>query len=119
MKRLIYKKVGDIVIDIDLHNGYTIRCMVIYNYKTKKYDATFYIKEATIEKYSLIDSLYNEKISFNGYYKTIRTDILKYVATLHSENYFKAEIENLEYENRCFIIGCDSLEEERINEQKK
>lgn len=119
MEKLFYEKAGDVVIDIDLHNGYLIRCMANYNHETRRYDANFYIKESTIDKYHLIDDLYNQNVSFDGNYKTIKKDMLQYVTVLHSQKYFEKEIKNLEFENRCFDAGCEILETKRVNEKKK
>lgn len=117
MRKLTYKKVGDVVLDIDLHNNYIVRAMANYNSKTKQYDMYFYLREYTIEKFTLIDTLYNEHITFPGNYKTIRTDILKYVSDLHSKNYFQESINNYEFECSCFDIGCVELESKRNVQQ--
>lgn len=113
MKRLTYIKTSDLTLDIDLNNGYSVRTDAIYNFGSKRYNAKFYIKENTIDKYTEIDTLNNEKISFDGNRKTIKTDILNYVSCLLSKNYFDDCIEHCEYEIKCFDRGNELFEEEK------
>ncbi len=114
MNTLKYVKTSDLTLDIDLHNGYSVRIDSIYNHNTKRYDATFYIKENTIETYMAIDTLNCGKVSFGGNRKTIKTDILKYTSFLLSRNYFDDAIKHYEYEVRCFDRGNALFEREKI-----
>ncbi|MCI8380145.1 MAG: hypothetical protein HFH72_16890 [Lachnospiraceae bacterium] len=115
MKRLHYIKTSDFTLDIDLENGYWIRTDALYNYDLKRYTITFYIKENTIDTYHAIETLNNEKISFDGNRKTIKTDILQYVSCLLSQNYFDDCIRHCEYEAKCFDKGNELFEEEQYN----
>lgn len=110
MKKLVYKKVGDVVIDVDLYNNYIVRAIANYNRESKKYDVSFYLREYTIEKFILIDALFNEHITFPGDYKSIKLNILKYVSKLYENNYFDLPIQNYEFECKCFDLGCNELE---------
>lgn len=111
-ERLKYIKTADLVLDIDLHNGYWIKAFAKYNYENRKYDVTFYIKENTIDKLALIETLDN--VSLNATYKTIGSAILKFVSILLSEGYLTNSISNYEYEIRCFEQGLELLEERNI-----
>lgn len=110
-KRLKYLKTADLVLDIDLYNGYWLKAFAKYNCKTRKYEVTFYMKEKTIDKLALIETLDN--VSFNATYKTIGSAILKYVSTLLSEGYLKDSIANYEYEIKCFEQGLELLEQRK------
>lgn len=118
MKRLHYIKTSDFTLDIDLENGYWIRTDALYNYDSKRYTITFYIKENTIDTYYSIETLNNEKISFDGNRKTIKADILQYVSCLLSQNYFDDCIRHCEYEIRCFDKGHDLFEDERTKQNR-
>lgn len=113
MKRLRYEKAGDLALNINLENGYWIRADALYNYESKRYDMAFYIKENTIDKYTCIEDLNNQHVSFDGSRKTIKSDILQYVSVLLSQNYFDGSIEHCEYEIKCFDKGHEIFEEEK------
>lgn len=110
-EKLIYVKVGDGVLDIDLHNNYIVTTIANYNYETKKYDVKYYIREKSIGKLNLIETLDN--VSFDATRKTICHTILKHVSTLFVENYFKDAIDSYEYENKCFELGNEVFELQR------
>ena len=82
-------------------------------YDLKRYAITFYIKENTIDTYHAIETLNNEKISFDGDRKTVKIDILQYVSCLLSQNYFDNCINNCEFETKCFDKGNELFEEEQ------
>lgn len=52
---LRYKNLGT-TIAIDLHNGYSVIAMALWNFNTS-YEVTFYIKNNIIETFSLMESL--------------------------------------------------------------
>lgn len=112
--KLTYIHTSDVTIDIDLKNGYSVRTDAKFNYDTGRYDATFYLKENTIDKYVAINDLNNEEISFDGNKKKIKVAILKYVSWLLNMNKFEKIIREYEYEVKCFDKGYDFFEEERI-----
>ena len=78
----------------------------------------FYIKEYSIDRYEAIETLNNEHITFPGDRKTIKTEILRYVSSLLSQNYFEKCIDSYEYEIKCFDRGDELFEEERTNGKK-
>lgn len=114
MNKLTYAHTSDLSLDIDLQNGYTVRTDVKYNYVTKRYDAKFYIKGNTIDKYVAMHEVNNENVSFDGDRRKIKIAILKYVAWLASTRKLKNCIKRFEYELKCFDRGYDFFEEERI-----
>lgn len=113
MSKLTYKNTSNLSVDIDLHNGYTVRVDAKYNKETKRYDAEFYIKENTIDRYVAIDDVNNENVTFDGNKRKIKIAILKYVSWLKSMGKFKNCIKQFEYETKCFEKGYDFFEEER------
>lgn len=113
-EKLRYIKTADLVLDIDLHNGYWIKAFAIYNYDTRTYDISFYLREKTMDRLVQIET--PNAVSFNATYKTIGSAILKYVSTLLSEGYFQDHIATYEYEIKCFDLGLDLLEEENRKE---
>jgi len=119
MKRLRYIKTSDLTLDIDLGNGYRVRTDARYNHESKRYGMTFYISENTIDNYTAIETLNNEHITFPGDRKTIKTEILRYVSSLLSQNYFDDCIEHYEYEIKCFDRGNELFEEEKTYAKEK
>lgn len=113
MKKLQYIKTSDFTIEINLDNGYWVRADAKYNHDSKRYEVKFQIKENSIDKYSAIETLNNEHITFPGDRKTIKTEILRYVSSLLSQNYFDECVSSCEYEIKCFDRGHELFEEER------
>jgi hypothetical protein len=111
MEKLIYKKIGNDSIAIDLHNDYTVIAMELYNYETKKYEVTFYLKENSVDLHDLIEE--QEKIEFDVDYKIINSAILKHVANLLSEGFYEKYISRYDYMLKCFDKGNELLESER------
>lgn len=113
MEKLIYKKIADSVILIDLHNNYSIIAMIKRNYETKLFDVTYYIKENSIDMFQLVDEI--ETVSFNANYNTIFSKILKHVSGLLSNGSFNGSIEYYDYITTCFDRGNSLFEKERLN----
>ena len=101
------------IITIDLHNDYTVIAIKSWNPDEHKYDVEFRITENSIEKWDLIQEM--ESIEFNVNYKTINKAILKHVADLLSDGFFDYYIDRYEYELKCFDVGNDLAESERLN----
>lgn len=118
MKRLRYIKASDFTLDINLENSYWVRADAKYNHESQRYDMTFYIKENTIDRYAAIEPLNNEHITFHGERKTIKTEILRYVSSLLSQNSFDDCIRNYEYEVKCFERGNELFEDEGIYDKE-
>lgn len=111
MEKLTYTKIGNDSISIDLHNGYTIVAMELFDYETKKYKVTLYVKGNDIDLLSLVND--QENVEFDATYKTIHSAILKYVATLLSEGFFATCISEYDYMMKCFDRGNELFEKER------
>ena len=112
--RLVYEKYKGCkdIITINLNNDYTIVAIKSWNSNDQNYSVDLYIKGNGIDKLDLIEKA--ESMVFNSDYKSINKDILKYVSTLLSQNFFTYYIDRYEYELKCFDIGNDQLETERL-----
>ena len=117
MQRLTYKeyKGNKDILLIDLHNGYTIVAIKIWNSDKHKYIVELRIKENTIEKWDLIEKA--EALEFDVDYKIINKAILKQVSDLLSEGFFEYYIERYEYENKCIEKGNEIYENEILDEK--
>lgn len=115
MQRLTYKeyKGSKDILLIDLHNGYTIVAIKIWNSDKHKYIVELRIKENTIEKWDLIEKA--ESLEFEVDYKVINKVILKRVSELLSEGFFNYYIERYEYENKCIEKGNEIYENETLD----
>lgn len=113
-KRLRYEKVGDVVLDIDLHNEYIARAIAKYDTEISDYKVTFYIKKRTIEKFMLVNT--QENVVFKSTYRTINSAILKYVSNLLTNKEFDKAISQYEYEIQCFDRGNELEEQEKLGE---
>ena len=101
------------ILTIDLHNDYTVIAIKSWNPDEQKYDVEFRITEKSIDKWDLIQEM--ESVEFNVNYKTINKAILKHVANLLSECFFDYYVQRYEYEMKCFDVGNDLAESERLN----
>ena len=113
-KRLKYDKYRgmDNIITIDLHNGYTI-IAIIGKDENDAYDVQLMLKENTVDKWDLIEKA--EHLTFNATDKTIYSAILKTVGTYLQEGFFDYYINRYEYELKCFEIGNELSEKERLS----
>lgn len=115
MQRLKYEKFNNSneVITIDLHNGYTIIAVTGFDVKTKTYITTLFLKDNTIDNWKLIENA--ENLEFHANQNTINSAILKKVFAFLEEGFFDYYIQRYEYEMKCFDIGNDLAESERLN----
>lgn len=114
-----YRGCKDILM-IDLHNGYTIIAIKIWNKEKENYTVELRIKENTVNKWDLIDNRNNskpEEFVFGTNYRYINSAILKYVSQLFEEGFFDYYIERYNYEIKCLNRGNSLYEEERLGEQ--
>jgi hypothetical protein len=110
MNKLTYTKIANDTISIDLHNGYTVVAMELFNYDAKKYEVTFYLKDNNINMLDLIERMQNTE--FDTTYKNINSAILKYVATSLSNGDFNYYINRYDYMMKCFDKGNSVFETE-------
>ena len=103
------------ILTIDLHNGYTVIAIKSWNPDEQKYYVQLMLKENTVNKWELIEKA--ESIEFNVDYKIINKAILKHIATLLSDCFFGYYIDRYEYELKCFDIGNETVEKERLGDK--
>jgi hypothetical protein len=111
MNKLAYTKIGNDTLAIDLHNGYTIIAIELFNYETKKYEVAFYIKDNTVNILDLIDK--QQKVEFDTDHRFINSAVLKHIATLLTAGFYDYYIERYEYMMKCFDKGTEFFEKER------
>lgn len=100
------------ILTIDLHNDYTAIAIKSWNPDEHKYIVQLMLKENTVDKWDLIEKA--ESIEFNVDYKIINKAILKHVSTLLSDGFFDYYIKRYEFELKCFDIGNEIFEKERL-----
>ena len=108
-----YKGCKDIL-TIDLHNDYTVIAIKSWNPDEHKYTVQLMLKDNTVDKWDLIEKA--ESIEFNVDYKIINKAILKHISTLLSDGFFDYYIQRYEYELKCFGIGNEIFENERLSD---
>lgn len=115
MQKLKYEKFNNTneVLTIDLYNGYSVIAVTGFNTENKVYTTTLFLKENTIDTWKLIEKA--ENLEFNANQNTINSAILKQVSTFLQEGFFDYYIQRYEYEMKCFDVGNDLAESERLN----
>lgn len=103
------------ILTIDLHNDYSVIAIKSWNSEEHKYAVQLMLKENTVDKWVLIEKA--ESLEFNVDYKIINKAILKHVATLLSNEFFDYYIKRYEYELKCFDIGYEIAEKERLGDK--
>ena len=114
MQRLKYEKYrnSNEIITIDLHNGYTV--IAISTGENGSYITTLFLKENTIDTWKLIENA--ENLEFHANQNTINSAILKKVSSFLEEGLFDYYIERYEYEMKCFDIGDEIKQKERLGD---
>ena len=115
MQKLKYEKYrnSNEIITIDLHNGYTV--IAISTGENSSYITTLFLKENTIDTWKLIENA--ENLEFHANNKTINSAILKQVSTFLEEGFFDYYIQRYEYEMKCFDIGDEIKQKERLGDK--
>ena len=115
MQRLKYEKFNNTndVITIDLHNGYTVIAVTGFDVENRVYTTTLFLKENTVDTWKLIESA--EHLEFHANQNTINAAILKQVSAFLQDGFFDYYIQRYEYEMKCFDVGNDLAESERLN----
>jgi hypothetical protein len=113
MERFKYDEIGKSITLIDLENNYSVIAIANWSKNKDNFKVTLYLKSNDIDVWSLIEE--KEKINFNSDVKSIRSDIARYITQLSIEGFFEKYIKRYEYELRCFDIGHDILEKEKVN----
>lgn len=115
MEKLFYKEFrgNKDILEIDLHNNYTVIAIKIWNKDNGNYTVQLMLKENTVDKWDLIEKA--ESLEFNTNYRFINKAILKKVAVLFGEGFFNYYIQRYKYELKCFEIGNCQKEKERLS----
>lgn len=115
MQKLKYERYNNSndVITIDLHNGYTVIAITGFNTENRVYTTTLFLKDNTIDTWKLIENA--ENLEFHANQNTINSAILKQVSSFLQNGFFDYYIQRYEYEMKCFDIGNDLAESERLN----
>ena len=115
MQRLKYEKYrnSNEIITIDLHNGYTV--IAISTGENGSYITTLFLKDNTIDTWKLIEKA--ENLEFHANQNTIDSAILKKVSSFLEEGLFDYYIERYEYEMKCFDIGDEIKQKERLGDK--
>lgn len=115
MQRLKYEKFNNSndVITIDLHNGYTAIAITGFDSENGVYNTTLFLKDNTVDNWKLVEQ--SDKLEFHTNQNTINSAILKQVSIFLEEGFFDYYIQRYEYEMKCFDVGNDLSESERLN----
>ena len=117
MQRLKYEKFNNSneVITINLHNGYSVIAVTGFNTENRVYTTTLFLKENTIDTWKLIENA--ESLEFHANQNTINSAILKNVSMFLEDGFFDYYIDRYEYELKCFDIGNEIAEKERLGDK--
>lgn len=115
--RLKYEKYKglDNIITIDLHNGFSVIAISSFNEENNEYVAELHLKDNQISDWKLIEE--TENLVFKTDSKKINSVILKQVATFLKNGFFDKYVDRYEYETKCFNIGNEQMEKERLGEK--
>lgn len=104
-----YNNFSNIGILTDLHNGYSIIGLALWNKDTETYKVNFYIKDNQTDHFDLMEkysSVMLESDSLN-----IRNVMNEYINENYNAGSFDYYIQRTNYELRCFDYGADFLGE--------
>ena len=115
MQRLKYEKFNNSndAIIIDLHNGYTVIAVTGFDDENGVYNTTLFLKDNTVDNWKLVEQA--DKLEFHANQNTINSAILKQISVFLEEGFFDYYIQRYEYEMKCFDVGNDLAESERLN----
>lgn len=117
MTKLVYKryKGNSSILEIDLHNGYTIIAIKTWDSEKAVYNAELRLKENTSEKWDLIEKAGN--LVFDTGRRDINSVVLRQVSTYFQEGFFDYYIKRNRYETKCFDRGNEIFEGEKTNKK--
>ena len=115
MQRLKYEKFNNSndVITINLYNGYSVIAVTGFDTENGVYATTLFLKDNTIDTWKLVENA--ENLEFHANQNTINSAILKKVSEFLNEGFFDYYIQRYEYELKCFDIGNEIFEKERLS----
>ena len=85
---------------------YTVYMMANYNKETDTYHTKLYIMRNDVEDLNLIDDEYEFKSNFAN----LKSDMANYITEQFNKGYFKYYIDRYEYQQKCFNIGLEEME---------
>ena len=115
MQKLKYEKFNNSndVITINLRNGYSVIAVTGFDTENGVYATTLFLKDNTIDTWKLVENA--ENLEFHANQNTINSAILKKVSEFLNEGFFDYYIQRYEYELKCFDIGNEIFEKERLS----
>ena len=115
MQRLKYEKFNNSneVITINLYNGYSVIAVTGFGAENGAYITTLFLKDNTVDTWKLVENA--ENLEFHANQNTINSAILKKVSEFLNEGFFDYYIQRYEYELKCFDIGNEIFEKERLS----
>jgi hypothetical protein len=104
----------DNIITIDLHNGFSVIAISSFDKENNEYIVELHIKDNQISDWKLIEEAENLKFKACD---RINSAILKQISKFLEEGFFDKYINRYEYETKCFDIGNDIMEKERLGDE--
>lgn len=101
------------IITINLHNDYSVIAIKSWNQDTRNYSVELKISKNSVGKWDLIEKA--QTLEFSTNYKFINSAILKQVSIFLDEGFFNYYIQRYEYELKCFDMGNEVCEKERLS----
>ena len=84
-------------------------------YEKYRNSTTLFLKENTIDTWKLVENV--ENLEFHAIQNTINSAILKKVSSFLEEGFFDYYIQRYEYEMKCFDIGDEIKQKERLGDE--
>lgn len=106
---LRYENVAAETIKVNLHNGFIVIAMAKWDKDNRHYMVTLYIQRKDLDSLRLIET--RENIVFQeSDRRSIKLDMLKYIENAYDDGFFDIYQAKIDFENKCFDIGLDTLE---------
>lgn len=103
-----YENMATEVIKVDLHNDFQVVAMARWNKENSSYSVDLYMQRNDLDTLRLIET--SNTIVLIADRKTIKLEMLKEIEKLYNEKFFEVYQEKIDFEDRCFNIGLDTLE---------
>lgn len=100
MQKLTYNRIGEGVIEIDLHNGFIVHAISLYDKENTKYKTSLYLRNEDIHILALMGKFY--EMEFEDTFKTINSSILKDVSCRFYKHEFDYYFDYYNLMLRCF-----------------
>lgn len=112
MQKLKYEKFrnSNEIITIDLHNGYTVIAISVWDNESKAYITTLFLKDNTIDRWELVEEA--ESLEFHANQNTINSAVLKQVSIFLEEGFFDYYINRYKNYQSCIDASIDFISED-------